>query len=117
MSSWLKPCLLVGAVLAAWAPMAVAQPAVAGLHPDRRPDSAPQLTTDDVSADRLKAYLHGVSEPVPGNVGTIAGTGHWWVPLRHPGMTGPYDVRAWHTGAAPAAAATPTVAPASAASR
>jgi hypothetical protein len=78
---------------------------VAGLHPDRRPDGAPQLTQPDLSADQLSRALHGIEGPPPGNVEAVAATGHWWVPLRGPGMTPPYDPRGWHAGPATASAA------------
>ena len=63
----------------------------------------------------MGCWLRGVSQPHPGNVESIAGTGHWWVPLRGPGMTPPYDPRGWH-GEAPSSAPA-TQAPASTASR
>jgi hypothetical protein len=69
---------------------------VAGLHPDRRPDAAPQLTDTVRTPDQLARALHGIDPPVPGNVESIAATGNEWVPLRHPGMTWPYDLRGWH---------------------
>jgi hypothetical protein len=80
---------------------------VAGLHPDRRPDMAPRL--DEAAArtpDQFARVLRGIDKPVPGNVQSIAATGNWWVPLRQPGMMGPYDLRGWHgkaIGAPPAA--------------
>lgn len=68
-----------------------------GVHPDRRPENAPQITQDrEVSAQQLAQRLHGVSQPYPGNVEEIARTGEWFVPLRHRGMTPPYDIRDWH---------------------
>jgi len=80
---------------------------VAGLHPDRRPDIAPRLSEAAArTPDQLERVLHGIDKPVPGNVESIATTGNWWVPLRQPGMTGPYDLRGWHgkpTGAPQAA--------------
>jgi len=69
---------------------------VAGLHPDRRPDAAPQLEETARTPDQLERALHGIEKPVPGNVTSIAATGNWWVPLRQPGMAGPYDLRGWH---------------------
>ena len=75
---------------------------VAGVHPHQRPDGAPRLTEDVRTPEQLKRELHGVEKPVPGNVESIAATGNWWVPLRQPGMTKPYDPRGWHgTGAHP----------------
>jgi hypothetical protein len=69
---------------------------VAGLQPDRRPDAAPQLAEVARTPQQLAHALYGIEAPIPGNVALIAATGNWWVPLRHPGMTGPYDLRGWH---------------------
>jgi len=79
---------------------------VAGLHPDRRPDTAPRLTETARTPEQMEHALHGIDKPVPGNVESIAATGNWWVPLRQPGMHGAYDLRGWYAGSArPAAAA------------
>jgi len=80
---------------------------VAGLHPDRRPDGAPQLTQATLTPEQLERALHGIERPVPGNVEEIASTGKWWVPLRRPGMNPPYDPRDWHDAAASAPAPSP----------
>ncbi|MCL2591426.1 MAG: hypothetical protein FWD67_11300 [Betaproteobacteria bacterium] len=85
---------------------------VAGLHPDRRPDGAPQLAQAALAPDQLERALHGIDRPEPGNVGSVAATGRWWVPLREPGMLPPYDLRGWHSplaGAAASGGATPTL--------
>ena len=73
---------------------------VAGLHPDRRPDGAPQATQTALTPEQLAQALHGIDRPAPGNVESIAATGRWWVPLRGPGMNPPYDLRGWHDAAA-----------------
>ena len=78
---------------------------VAGLHPDRRPDAAPHIAQPTPNPEALARSLRGIEAPVPGNVETIAATGAWWVPLRGPGMTPPYDPRAWHAQPATAASA------------
>mgnify|MGYP001050127661 FL=1 len=77
---------------------------VAGLQPDRRPAGAPVKTEATVSPEQLAQYLRGIEGPPPGNVATIAATGQWFVPLRHPGSTPPYDLRGWHTAPAHPAA-------------
>ena len=78
---------------------------VAGLQPDRRPVGAPVIVEAPISPEQLAQFLRGVEPPPPGNVATIAGTGHWFVPLRHPGATPPYDIRGWHAASKPATAA------------
>ena len=75
------------------------RPFVAGLQPDRRPAGAPVLSEQVLDAATRERRLHGVAKPWPGNVGQIAETGNWFVPLRHAGMTGPYDIRGWHSRA------------------
>jgi hypothetical protein len=77
---------------------------VAGLQPDRRPDTAPRLTEAARTPGQMKYALHGIEKPVPGNVESIAATGNWWVPLRQPGMAGAYDLRNWHAASASTAA-------------
>lgn len=88
--------LMAGAVGAA----AQTGEVIAGLQPDRRPDAAPRLTQAVRTPQQLAQALHGIAPPVPGNIELIAATGNWWVPLRHPGMTGAYDLRGWHTAGA-----------------
>lgn len=89
------PLLLVAAVCAA-APAVAAEPFIAGLHPDRRPDGAPQLTENELNAEQLARAMRGVSQPWPGNTESVGRTGHWWVPFRHAGMPAPYDIRRLH---------------------
>ncbi|QTD45102.1 hypothetical protein [Ottowia testudinis] len=118
----MKPISLTALALAALAGNSLAQAPgfVAGLHPDRRPDGAPQITQQVASPEALARSLRGVEGPPPGNVESIAATGAHWVPLRGPGMTPPYDPRNWHAqpaaqGAAAGASGTAAAAPASAA--
>jgi hypothetical protein len=70
---------------------------VAGLQPDRRPQGAPVLRTDAVEPAIKSQRLTGVVTPWPGNVERIAEQGQWYSPMFRPGMTGPYDLRGWHT--------------------
>jgi hypothetical protein len=93
----MKPFFLALCLLALAGGVAAQAPGhVAGLHPDRRPDGAPQVTQGDLSAEPLREALRGIEGAPPGNVETIAATGRWWVPLRGPGMLAPYDLRGWH---------------------
>lgn len=78
---------------------------VAGLQPDRRPAGAPVIVEAPISPEQLARFLRGIEAPPPGNVATIAATGQWFVPLRQPGMTPPYDLRGWHATATPTPAA------------
>ncbi|MDR2851999.1 MAG: hypothetical protein LBV61_02920 [Burkholderiaceae bacterium] len=80
---------------------------IAGLQPDRRPDTAPQLAQATRTPYQVERALHGIEAPVPGNVQSIAATGNWWVPLRAPGMSAPYDLRGWHDAQTSVSTATP----------
>lgn len=89
-----------------WVSAASAQSGfVAGLQPDRRPPGAPVKTEAPFTPEQMAQFLRGIEGPPPGNVASIAATGQWFVPLRHPGMTPPYDLRGWHATATPTPAA------------
>ncbi len=72
---------------------------VAGLTPYQRPANAPVLDTNPVQDARQA--LHGVSSPIPGSLKFLNDQGGWYTPFTHPGMTGPYDLRAWHVSPVP----------------
>lgn len=68
---------------------------VAGLEPDQRPAGAPAITT---AQEPGAGALHGVIAPVPENIGKfLRNQGNWYTPFTRPGMTGPYDIRGWHS--------------------
>lgn len=71
-------------------------PWVAGAQRVTRPDGAPQVNALEVTRALQRRRLSGVSEPWPGNLAVIARQGAWYSPMFGPGMTGPYDLRAWH---------------------
>ena len=71
---------------------------VAGVHPERRPENAPTITTFDKTDAWYAQALAGVSEPVPPSLKFLDDQGAWFTPFTHPGMTGPYDIRHWHHG-------------------
>lgn len=97
---------IVGLASLLWVSVALADGGfVAGLEPDHRPTGAPVKAETPMSPEQLTRYLRGIEGPPPGNVATVAATGQWFVPLRHPGATPPYDIRGWHATAKPAAAA------------
>jgi hypothetical protein len=95
----MKSHLFLYALCLSCAGVAIAQGTtgyVAGLHPYQRPVGAPQLTEAVRSPEQVERALHGIENPIPGNVESIAVVGNWWVPLRQPGMSYPYDLRNWH---------------------
>ena len=88
-------------VSAAWAQTGF----VAGLQPDRRPPGAPVITEANFTSEQMARFLRGIEGQPPGNVTTIVATGQWYVPMRHPGMPAPYDLRGWHATPTPATSA------------
>ena len=71
---------------------------IAGTAPHRRPLNAPVVQTHTLPAATKERYVHGVEKPVPPKVQQVAETGAWFVPLRFPGLTPPYDLRGHHAG-------------------
>lgn len=69
---------------------------VAGTDPSRRPESAPVVTEVVKDTDWYSRALVGVEKPYPYSLRFLEDQGHWFTPFRHPGMTGPYDIRGWH---------------------
>lgn len=78
---------------------AQAAPYIAGTAPDHRPAGAPVVTQYMVDPSGLQLFLHGVVAPAPANVVEAARSGPWYMPLRSPGMTPPYDIRGWFPAA------------------
>jgi hypothetical protein len=75
---------------------------VAGLAPYQRPVNAPVQVANHISD--MKRALHGVSSPIPDSLKFLHDQGGWFNPFIHPGMTGPYDLRGWHSAPPPPAA-------------
>jgi len=76
---------------------------VAGSAPAQRPANAPTIKEFQISPEALGKRLHGITDPLPPNVVNAALAGPWFMPLAHPGMTGPYDIRGWHRLGSPSA--------------
>ena len=73
-------------------------PFIAGLAPYERPQGAPGLLEALPEAVRTRWATHGISEPVPPSIlAFLKYQGAWYTPFSHPGMTGNYDIRGWHT--------------------
>jgi hypothetical protein len=71
---------------------------IAGLTPYERPAGAPvieQVVKDDAW---YQIALTGISKPYPASLRFLEDQGNWYTPFIHPGMTGRYDIRGWHTG-------------------
>lgn len=70
---------------------------ISGIQPDQRPN-APVIKR--AKKLRPKNALHGISTPIPTSLSkTIRSQGAWYTPLTRSGMTGPYDLRGYHTPA------------------
>lgn len=71
---------------------------IAGTHPAERPAAAPTITEVQHDADWYTTALTGVGQPYPASLHFLENQGNWFSPFTHPGMTGRYDIRGWHTG-------------------
>lgn len=82
-------------VATAWCGQAMAAELfVSGVHPDRRPENAPVISSVQKGADWDARYLHGIDKPLPPHL-ALQDQGAWYTPFNHRGMTPPYDPRGW----------------------
>lgn len=64
------------------------------VRPTWAPRVLPPVVVDEAT---LQRRLHGIVSPVPANtLATARSSGAWFMPMFGPGLTGPYDLRAWH---------------------
>ncbi len=70
---------------------------IAGTAPSARPAEAPQITVFTPAPEWRAQALHGVAQPYPPSLSWLDDQGAWFTPFIHPGMTGPYDIRGWHS--------------------
>ena len=70
---------------------------VGGRLPNQRPEKAPKLTVAEKDADWYAKATRGLPEPHPESLRFLEDQGNWFNPFTRPGMTGPYDIRNWHT--------------------
>lgn len=70
---------------------------VAGSTPSQRPADAPKLTADNKDEAWYQQALQGISTPYPVALCFLQHQGHWFTPFTRAGMTGPYDMRRWHS--------------------
>lgn len=78
--------------------LCVAQEFVAGTAPDQRPVAAPTIAELKKDGDWYTAALRGVDAPFPASLRFLEDQGAWFSPFLYAGMTGPYDIRHWHSG-------------------
>lgn len=70
---------------------------VAGVFPHERPAGAPVITQMPKDGAWYQDALFGVDPPYPASLRFLEDQGAWFNPFLHPGATGPYDIRNWHT--------------------
>jgi hypothetical protein len=71
---------------------------IAGLNPAERPAGAPVITEFHRDEAWFENALRGISRPYPYSLRFLEYQGPWHTPFIHPGMTGRYDIRRWHSG-------------------
>lgn len=74
---------------------------VAGLAPDKRPESAPKITQLNKNSKWYSNALTGVSRPYPSSLRFLEDQGNWYTPFSRPGMVDRYDIRGWHNPSKP----------------
>jgi len=74
---------------------------VAGVKPGQRPENAPVISEVSHDSAWFQKALTGIERPYPYSLKFLDDQGAWYTPFNRPGMTGPYDVRGWHTRQAP----------------
>lgn len=77
---------------------------VAGSAPSQRPADAPSIAADNKDEAWYQQALRGISAPYPAALCFLQHQGAWFTPFIHAGMTGPYDIRRWHSSQQPAIA-------------
>jgi len=75
---------------------------ISGLQPDRRPEGAPVVSDYVKDGTWYRQALTGIDQPYPASLRFLEDQGAWFSPFIHPGMTGPYDIRGWHSREKPA---------------
>ena len=92
--------LLAGIILSV-VPLAAASACaegIAGLNPSVRPAGAPVISEAAKPEGWYSHALNGVTKPYPASLRFLVDQGAWFSPFIHAGMTGPYDIRGWHSG-------------------
>jgi len=70
---------------------------VGGATPWQRPSAAPRATELRKDDAWYAQALFGLSKPYPVSFQFLEDQGGWFTPFNRPGMTGPYDLRRWHS--------------------
>lgn len=78
-------------------PLSAEQYPIAGVTPDQRPAGAPVILEFVKPKGWEQQFTYGVTAPYPASLSWRADQGAWFTPFNHPGMTGRYDLRGWHS--------------------
>ena len=70
---------------------------IAGTQPDQRPEGAPEVSQMSKDRSWYDRALTGLYPPHPRSFRFLEDQGNWYTPFTIPGMTGPYDIRGWHS--------------------
>lgn len=92
----MRRCAIVFAFLSASGASIAGEYPIAGVTPDRRPETAPKTAEFVRSSDWERRFFFGVAEPRPESLAWSAHQGGWYTPFDRPGAAGPYDLRNWH---------------------
>lgn len=87
-------------IVAAIAPAARSQGAIAGVTPDRRPATAPAIRAMPKDAAWYAQATRGIQQPYPASLRFLEDQGAWYTPFDRPNTTGRYDIRGFHPPAA-----------------
>lgn len=91
----------VAAILAVATSVSAHATEIAGLHPDRRPASAPVITSYSKDSAWYAEALKGIEQPYPASLRFLEDQANWFTPFKHPGAEGPYDIRGWYQSETP----------------
>lgn len=90
---------VIGQPSSVWAQEAASSdaPHIAGVEPSVRPAWAPVLDAVNHDSEWYARALTGIESPFPASLRFLEDQGNWYQPFIRPGMTGPYDLRGWHS--------------------
>lgn len=81
--------------MATASPAGAAEVFVAGMRPHERPAGAPVMRASNRDRSAARQF-RGVDLPYPQSLRFAMSHGGWFTPFTEPGMTGRYDLRAYH---------------------
>jgi len=70
---------------------------IGGAKPNQRPVNVPTISEVEKPSGWYSKSLTGIPQPYPASLDFLEDQGNWFTPFIVPGMTGPYDLRNWHS--------------------